>query len=103
MLQVLKDETLFKRMSKLVNLVYQRKCGRSYVIVIVVLIICSITLVMMLIIVVKYIFDCFFNRVGHYNYIRQVIKYMFWYYEHFLPVNKCNLIEISVMNHVVDH
>jgi hypothetical protein len=26
-------------------------------------------------------------------------KYMFWHYEHFWPINKCNFIEINLMSH----
>jgi len=53
-----------------------------------------------LLLVVKDIFSCFFNCVGHWNYIGQ---YMFWHYEHFWPINKYNFIEINVINHKVDY
>ncbi len=39
--------------------------------------------------------------VRHYNCIRQVVKYMFWHYEHFWPINRWNFIEINVINHYI--
>jgi hypothetical protein len=38
---------------------------------------------MRLLIVIKNIFNRFFNCVGHYNDMQQVVEGMFWYYEHF--------------------
>jgi hypothetical protein len=53
--------------------------------------------------VVRDMFSHFFNCVGHYSYIGQVIKDMFWHYEHFWPTNKCNFIEINVISDEVDY
>jgi hypothetical protein len=51
----------------------------------------------------KDIFNHLKNYVGHCNYIGKIIKYMFWHYEHFLLINKCNFIEINVTNYQVNY
>jgi hypothetical protein len=36
-----------------------------------------------LLLINKDIFSCFLNHVGHYGWIEQVVKNMFWHYKHF--------------------
>jgi len=52
-----------------------------------------------LLLINKDIFSRFLNHVGRYGWIEQVVKNMFWHYKHFWPINECNFIEITIMNH----
>jgi len=38
----------------------------------------------------------FLYHVGHYTCIQQVVKYTFWHYEHFWPINNAILLKLML-------